>query len=155
VDTERLRHYLENGFARDAEKRYQTNTALPSSTHNGMQLRLCQVIYHSGKLSRQDAGLTKIYHAPLLRVSEDDAKELNLENGNRVRVQSVGGGEEVEVAIEIAASLPKGMLWFPEHFSTLKDLMPVQIDPSTHVPYFKSGPVTIRKAPQLDLTVVA
>ena len=61
----------------------------------------------------------------------------------------------VELAIEISPSLPRGLVWFPEHFTTLKDFMNVEIDPVTHVPSFKSGPVSLKKVPLFDLTVVA
>jgi hypothetical protein len=54
----------------------------------------------------------------------------------------------------ILPSLPKGIVWFPEHFATLKDLMTVVVDSKTDVPYFKSGLVSIKKVPLFDLKVI-
>jgi formate dehydrogenase alpha subunit len=141
-----------------------------------MRLVLGQIIYHSGKLSTRDEGLMKIYDRPTLKISEADAASLELKNQDWVRVatatanlplpqpayrslvaeetqQHVPSG--VELAVEIMPSLPKGTVWFPEHFTDLKDLMRVTVDPMTHVPYFKSGIVSVKKVPLFDLTVVS
>ena len=151
-----ISQYLGNGFAEEVLKRYRyAPPASPVSSHDGrlFQLVLGQLIYHSGKLSTQDEGLMKIYGKPSLRISEEDAAELELKNDDWVRVKSDQGF--VELAITITPSLTKGMVWFPEHFTTLKDLLKVQVDLKTDVPYFKSGPVSIKKVPLFDLSVVA
>ncbi len=153
-----LDHYLGNGFAGEVVKRYAQPHPHPSpplegeGTVGAMQLVLGQSIYHSGKLSTQDEGLMKIYNKPTLQVSEADATALDLKNDDWVRVKSEQGS--VELAITILPSLLKGIVWFPEHFTDLRDLMQVEVDTKTSVPYFKSGPVTLKKVPLFDLSVV-
>ncbi len=157
INPEHLRHYLENGFVPTVSERYSSTDVVapaPSATSsNGYQLRLGQVIYHSGKLSTRDEGLMKIYDKPTLKINEADAAELDLKKNDWARVKSDQGA--VELAIDVMPSLPKGMVWFPEHFTALRDLMEVTIDPVTRVPYFKSGPVSLKKVPLFDLAVVA
>ncbi|MBI3358307.1 MAG: molybdopterin-dependent oxidoreductase, partial [Nitrospirae bacterium] len=153
-----LGHYLGNGFAEEVLKRYaKTGQAGggsgAASSAPAIQLVLGQSIYHSGKLSTQDEGLMKIYNKQTLRISEADAAALELKDNDWVRVKSDQG--KVELAITILPSLTKGIVWFPEHFATLKDLMNVQVDPKTDVPYFKSGHVSIQKVPLFDLSVVS
>ncbi len=156
-----LGHYLGNGFAEEVLKRYTNQQASPSGPTRPlippgavapMQLVLGQSIYHSGKLSTQDEGLMKIYSKPTLQISEADAAEHDLKNDDWVRVKSDQGA--VELAITILPSLTKGIVWFPEHFTDLRDLMQIDIDSKTSVPYFKSGPVSIKKVPLFDLSVV-
>jgi formate dehydrogenase alpha subunit len=136
-----------------------------------MRLVLGQIIYHSGKLSTRDEGLMKIYDRPTLKISEADAASLELKNGDWVGVRPPANlslplvakeisepspvESRVELAVEIMPSLPKGTVWYPEHFTGLKDLMRVTIDPMTQVPYFKSGYVSVKKVPLFDLTVVS
>jgi len=156
INPTHIQNNLEDDFVREAAGRYQNDQGvLPASNNGGMHLMLGQVIYHSGKLSTRDPGLMKIYDKPKLGVSEEDAARLEIKNGDWVRVAGSAAAGPVETAIEIMPSLPKGMVWFPEHFRTLTDLMDVRIDPTTHVPYFKSAIVTIKKIPLFDLTVVA
>jgi len=169
-----LVHYLGNGFAEEVVKRYaqigQVQDGLGAASSAPMsgfnqrsvegatqaplvaQLVLGQSIYHSGKLSTQDEGLMKIYNKPTLRMSEADAEALELKTDDWVRVKSEQGA--VELAMAILPSLPKGIVWFPEHFATLKDLMTVVVDSKTDVPYFKSGLVSIKKVPLFDLKVI-
>jgi formate dehydrogenase alpha subunit len=117
-------------------------------------LRLYQSIYHSGKLSTRDDALMKISHRPTLKISPADAATIDVKTDDSVRVRSPLA--EVEVIVEVMADLPAGLLQFPEHFNQppLKDLLPVEIDPTTHVPYFKSGLVAIEKVPHDGLAIL-
>jgi formate dehydrogenase alpha subunit len=49
--------------------------------------------------------------------------------------------------VEPDISLMPGSCFFPEHFNEppVKDLIPMEIDPVTGAPYFKSTPVGIAK----------
>jgi formate dehydrogenase alpha subunit len=160
INPEHIAHYFENGFVEDVAKRYQnTNTHASSDIANsGMfHLVLGQSIYHSGKLSTRDEGLMKIYNKPTLKMSEEDATALEIKDGDWVRVNRPNGEalDAVEIEAEVMPSLPKRVVWFPEHFTNLNDLMDVEVDPVTHVPYFKSGEVLLKKVPLFDLSVVS
>ena len=150
-----LHRYFANGFSTEATKRYTNQSAASDLQQDSSTMRLVlgQMIYHSGKLSTRDEGLMKIYDKPTLRISEADATVLELKNKEWIRVTSPHAS--VELGVEIMPSLPKGTVWFPEHFTDLKDLMQVTVDSITHVPYFKSGEVSLKKVPLFDLTVIA
>ena len=85
----------------------------------------------------------KIHDKALLQISSSDAEKLGVKEGETVRLRSPQG--EVEVGVEIQPALPAGLVFFPEHFNTpsVKDLLPVEVDPVTGVIYHKMGPVAI------------
>ncbi|MGH7255520.1 MAG: molybdopterin dinucleotide binding domain-containing protein, partial [Nitrospirales bacterium] len=110
-------------------------------------LTIGQVLYHSGKLSTQASGLIKISpNTRRLRMNPQDLERLRLQEGSRVRVTSALGSLELGVQADYAV-LP-GACFFPEHFNEppVKDLVPVDLDPVTGVPYFKFTRVKIEKA---------
>jgi formate dehydrogenase alpha subunit len=152
TDSGRMEEYLKSGFVAAISERYLLKGAMAGREDYPMQLVLGQIIYHSGKLSTQDEGLMKIYDKPRLRVSDADAAEMELKTGDWVRVKSEQGA--IELAVDVATDLPKGVVWFPEHFGGLKDLMEVEVDLETKVPCFKSGAVSVKKVPLFDLMVV-
>jgi formate dehydrogenase alpha subunit len=51
------------------------------------------------------------------------------------------------MGVEADITLRPGTCFFPEHFNEppVKDLMPVEVDPVTAVPYFKFAWVSIEK----------
>ncbi|MEK6617923.1 MAG: molybdopterin dinucleotide binding domain-containing protein, partial [Nitrospirota bacterium] len=68
-----------------------------------------------------------------------------LTEGAQVRVTSAAGSLEMGVKADLAV-MP-GSCFFPEHFNEppVKDLMPVEVDAITGVPYFKFAWVNIEK----------
>ena len=75
----------------------------------------------------------------------EDLEKLGLNEGDRVRMTS--GQASVEVRVQSDLSVLPGSCLFPEHFNEppVKDVMPVELDPVTGVPYFKYTQVTIEK----------
>jgi formate dehydrogenase alpha subunit len=107
---------------------------------------MMQLIYHSGKLSTQAAGLIEISpNKKSLSMGTEDLKNLGLASGERIRLTSDHGTFEMTVTEN--TSLMPGTCTVPEHFNDppVKDLMPAQVDPTTGVPYFKLVNVTIEK----------
>ena len=140
-----LEHYFGNDFDRGVEERYR----LPEKTGNQRPfgLRLIQLIYHSGKLSTQASGLMLISpNTKSLRMGPEDMKNLGLNSGDRIRVTSDTG--TLEMLVQEDVSLLPGSCTVPEHFNDppVKDLMSLQSDPVTGVPYFKLTYVSIEKA---------
>jgi len=143
----RLDYYLTDGFKGEVRQRYAVSHDI-SVSPDGVYpflLELVPILYHSGKLSTQAEGLTKIYDKRLLQIGPADAERLGVTAGDRVRLKSHLG--EVEVPVELNEFLPSGLVFFPEHFNDppVKDLITCELDPVTRVPYFKRGWVSIEK----------
>ncbi|MDH5429543.1 MAG: molybdopterin-dependent oxidoreductase, partial [Nitrospirota bacterium] len=136
--------YFSSGYAPEVGPRYSMNGKGKPPRPFG--LRMIQLIYHSGKLSTQASGLIEISpNKKHLSMGTEDLKNLGLACGERIRVTSDQGSLEMTVAED--TSLMPGTCTVPEHFNDppVKDLMPLQVDPTTGVPYFKLAYVTIEK----------
>ncbi len=144
-NTPNFSNYFSNGYAQEVEARYQVTKKTATSGPFG--LRMIQLIYHSGKLSTQASGLMNISpNTKRLRMGSEDLKSLGLEPGDTICMKSDQGVLEMQVSVDM--SLMPGTCTVPEHFNNppVKDLMPLQVDPSTGVPYFKLAYVTVEKA---------
>jgi formate dehydrogenase alpha subunit len=159
VDPDR---YLSDGYAADAAARYASSDTRHSPldstrgrepverspvTGHSFSLTMGQVLYHSGKLSTQASGL--VMFAPgagQLHLGLQDMERLGVKEGDRVRVSSARGSAVLSVKADL--SMMPGCCFSPEHFNEppVKDLMAVEVDGTTGVPYFKQAAVTIEKA---------
>ena len=137
--------YFSNGYAQEVGPRYAMKGK--GNAHRPFGLRMTQLIYHSGKLSTQASGLIEISpNKKNLSMGSEDLKNIGLTTGERIRLTSDQGSLEMTVAED--TSLMPGTCTVPEHFNDppVKDLMPLQVDSITGVPYFKLTHVTIEKA---------
>jgi formate dehydrogenase alpha subunit len=137
--------YLSNGYKGDVAARYKTEQKADGAAKLG--LTMGQLLYHSGKLSTQASGLLLIEPATgKLHLSLHDMERLGLKDGDRVRMASARGQAVVNVKADVAM-LP-GACFYPEHFNNppVKDLMAVEVDAVTGVPYFKQTAVSIESA---------
>ena len=138
--------YLSNGYKGEVASRY----GLSSNGHDQLRpfgLKMIQLLYHSGKLSTRASGLQNISpNTHCLRVAPVELERLGLSPDDRVRVTSDQGS--LELGVQADLSLLPGTCAFPEHFNEppVKDLMPIELDPVTGVPYFKLTRVTVEKA---------
>ncbi len=135
--------YLRNGYAKEVTARY-AKAEQSTAQARPVGLRLIQLIYHSGKLSTKASGLMDISpNTKCLRMAPEELERLGLTEGGRVRVTSDLGQLELGVEADIAV-LP-GTCVFPEHFvdPPVKDLVSVEVDPMTRVPYFKLAHVSL------------
>lgn len=151
--------YLTGTFASEAAGRYgalaaEFEAAEPREAFPYL-LTLGRSLYHSGKMSTRDEGLMKIYDRATLRIGTADAEALGLKPEDTVKMKSRHGA--LEVAIEIAPALPKGLLQFPEHFNQppVKDLLTGEADPITRALSFKSEPVALEKVVKFNLAVIS
>ena len=136
--------YFSNGYAKNVSSRYSLNEN--AKAHRPFGLRMTQLLYHSGKLSTQASGLIEISpNKKSLFMGSEDLKNLGLSSGEPIRLTSDQGTLEMKVAED--TSLMPGTCTVPEHFNDppIKDLMPLQVDPTTGVPYFKLTHVTVEK----------
>jgi formate dehydrogenase alpha subunit len=140
-----LSDYFSKTFPQEVAARYPP--VPKNTTQRPYGLRMIQLIYHSGKLSTQASGLMEISpNTKRLRMSAEDLKNLGLSGHDRVRITSDQG--TLEMGVEEDASLMPATCVVPEHFNDppVKDLMSLQVDPVTGVPYFKLAHVSIEKA---------
>ena len=138
-------NYFSNGYVQQVEKRYSLNDN--GHTRRPFGLRMTQLIYHSGKLSTQASGLMEISsNKRSLFMGPEDLKNLGITSGERIRLTSDQGALEMTVTED--TSLMPGTCTVPEHFNDppVKDLMPMRVDSTTGVPYFKLTYVTVEKA---------
>ena len=105
-----------------------------------------QILYHSGKMSTEAPGLIKIApNTGRLRMNPHDMEQLAVGEGTTVRLTSDRGS--MQLAVQADQSIAPQTCFFPEHFNEppVKDLMAVEADTVTGVPYFKSARVKIEK----------
>ncbi len=138
--------YLSNGFTAEVTARYASRVASQASRDRGFYLTIGQLLYHSGKLSTQAPGLIKI--APSTRrlhMNPKDLERLGLADASKVKVTSDRGS--LILGVQPDQAVMPGSCFFPEHFNDppVKDLLTVEIDPTTGVPAFKSVWVDIAK----------
>ena len=133
------------GFAKGVVGRY-TNVEQAQPQTRSVGLKLVQLIAHSGKLSTKASGLMAISpNTKCLRMAPEELERLGLTDGGRVRVTSDHG--HVDLGVEADLAVLPGTCVFPEHFidPPVKDLVSVEIDPMTRVPYCKVAQVSIDK----------
>jgi formate dehydrogenase alpha subunit len=139
--------YLADGYAGEVGRRYAASgNRASSAVGDQFALTMGQLLYHSGKLSTQAAGLMRIApNTGRLRMNVQDMERMGLTEGVRARVTSSKGS--LEIGVQADPSVLPGTCFFPEHFTEppVKDLMAVEQDPVTGVPYFKSTTVSIAK----------
>ena len=139
--------YLSNGYVAEVSGRYVTGH------HEGQEaegrafaLTMGQTLYHSGKLSTRAEGLIQIQpNSARLWMNAQDMEKLGLTEESTVKVSSPLGSVQVRVKLDL--DVMPGTCFYPEHFNEppVKDLMTVEADPVTKVPYFKSTRIRIEK----------
>jgi predicted molibdopterin-dependent oxidoreductase YjgC len=140
-----LSEYFLETFPLEVASRYPVGRKRHTQRPYG--LRMIQLLYHSGKLSTQASGLMEISpNTKCLRMNGEDLTKLGLGVHDRVRLISDHG--TLEMGVEADMSLIPGTCTVGEHFNDppVKDLMLLEIDPVTGVPYFKWTHVSIEKA---------
>jgi formate dehydrogenase alpha subunit len=139
--------YLSNGYVAEVAERYGIAApAHPDRNGSMFSLVIGQTLYHSGKLSTQASGLLRIQPSSgRLWMNPKDMERLGLKEDSVLRLSSEKGS--VEIKPKPDNDLMPGACFYPEHFNDppVKDLVAVETDPVTEVPYFKSALVRIEK----------
>ncbi|MGH7260762.1 MAG: molybdopterin oxidoreductase family protein, partial [Nitrospiraceae bacterium] len=139
--------YLSDGYKAEVAGRYASPVTRHSSLEKGFSLTMGQLLYHSGKLSTQASGLLLIASGSgQLHMNPQDMERMGVKDGDRVRVTSAKGAAVLSAKAELSV-MPESC-FYPEHFNNppVKDLMAVEVDAVTGVPYFKQTTVGIEKA---------
>jgi formate dehydrogenase alpha subunit len=139
--------YLSNGYAAEVASRYRSQpTQSAGDAARPFTLVTGQLLYHSGKMSTRASGLINIEpNSGRLRMNPGDLQQLGLNEQSTVRLTSQQGA--VQVGVKADPDVLPGSCFYPEHFNEppVKDLMAVEADSVTGVPYFRSTRVTIEK----------
>ena len=102
--------------------------------------------FNTGEMSRRSSKLSRLKPSSYLNMNPEDAKEAGLVEDDRVAVTSPHGS--VQLPLKIEASLKRGYLFAPIHFSepNFNALMSaVPIDPKARMPALKVVPVKLDK----------
>ncbi len=103
--------------------------------------------FNTGEMSRRTTKLSKLKPAAYLDMNPEDAEDAGLSENDTVRITSPHG--TVKLPLKIEASMQRGYLFAPIHFSeaNLNSLMSaVPIDPKARMPALKVVPVKIEPA---------
>ncbi len=102
--------------------------------------------FNTGEMSRRTTKLSRLKPAAYLDMNPEDAEEAGLGENDTVRMTSPHG--TVQLPLKIEASMQRGYLFAPIHFSkpNFNSLMSaVPIDPKARMPALKVVPVKVEK----------
>ncbi|MFQ5598627.1 MAG: NADH-quinone oxidoreductase subunit NuoG [Nitrospiria bacterium] len=137
---------LENisAYAERAVVRYGLQPVV--AVNGEWDLQVGQHLYHAGKMSVYAQGLMELLDQEMVFIHPDDAERLNLEEGEIVELKSQTAEDAVRLPVRLSKKIGVGTLFVPEHFNaSIKKLLPLEIDPVTHVPYGERGRVSLSK----------
>ena len=81
------------------------------------QLLVGSALYHSGTVSTHATGPLAVVDEPYIELGREDASELQLADGDMLKLKSAGG--EITAKVKVDRRLPKGVLFAPYHFGSL------------------------------------
>jgi formate dehydrogenase (NADP+) alpha subunit len=101
--------------------------------------------FHTGTMTRKVAGLNIIEPEGVVQISPQDASQLGIGQGDRVKVSSRRG--EVMAKAEVTRALPSGVVFMTFHFaeSAANILTNPKLDPVAKIPEFKVAAVKVEK----------
>ncbi len=125
---------------------YRTSTELPDAEYpliltTGRHL----YHYHTGTMTRRTAGLEKLYGEEWVEINSQDARDMGINYGDKVKVASRRG--EVTVRAKITEVNPVGLVYMNFHFteSPTNVLTINALDPISKTPELKVCAVKITK----------
>lgn len=101
--------------------------------------------YHTGTMSRKVAGLNAFKGEEEVEINPEDAKGLDINDGDRIRVVSRRG--QVTARAKLATASPPGVVFMTFHFSESPTniLTSPAVDPASKIPELKVCAVRIEK----------
>ena len=101
--------------------------------------------YHTGTMTRLSPTLVCEYSENFMEISPEDARELDLRQGEQVSVASRRG--EIGVRVQITPRLKKGTVFIPFHYveSNVNKLTNPAMDPIAKIPEYKVCAVKVEK----------
>ena len=128
-----LQRYLEGGYLELPVDRWSLREPERQEEYPFF-LSLGSTLFHAGSMTLQSDALCKISPEGRLQIHPDDARALDIVNGQSLRLRSRYGTSEV--AIKLNPKIPAGWVFYPEVFAStgVHELFPVQLDSLTLVP---------------------
>ncbi len=108
----RSRHQPKSGFNR------VTHNAIPGDRDYPYFLAVGNADHHRGPNTERNSSLLKFTREPFVGLSESDAKELMISDGDLVKVESRTG--RVVGNAQVIAELPSKVVFLPENFRELR-----------------------------------
>lgn len=101
--------------------------------------------YHTGTMTRKCLGLNQIVPSAVVEINNVDAEELEIKDGEKVKVATKRG--EIEITAFITDKIMKGVVFIPFHFveAAANILTNPEIDPVAKIPEFKVAACRIEK----------
>ncbi len=102
--------------------------------------------YHTGTMSRKGKALNRLYPEALAEINTEDAKTLDVANGEYVNIVSRRG--RLRIKAMVSDITDRGVAFVPFHFyeSAVNKLTNSALDPISKIPEFKICAVRIEKA---------
>lgn len=82
------------------------------------QLLVGSALYHSGTVSTKASGPIAVVPEAYIELCREDAAELNLTEGNILKLRTDGG--ELKAKVKVDNRLPKGVMFTPYHFAEME-----------------------------------
>lgn len=108
--------------------------------------------FHTGTLTRKTPGLNEL-GTPRVMISVFDAEQLQIGNGDRLKLSTRRG--EIEIDAFVTKRAQAGVIFLPFHFaeSAANKLTNNVLDPVAKIPEFKVCAVKVEKVSSAELTV--
>jgi len=102
--------------------------------------------FHTGTMTRKSQILEALQPQPFIEINPDDARKLEVSDGNMVRVVSRRG--KIEIKTRLDNRVAKGVVFIPFHYfeASANRLTNNAIDPVAKIPEFKVCAVRVEKA---------
>lgn len=102
--------------------------------------------YHTGTMTRKGTALNRLYPEALAEINVEDAKALNLKDGDYVNIVSRRGSLRIKAMVSNITD--RGVAFVPFHFyeAAVNKLTNSALDPISRIPEFKICAVKIEKA---------
>ena len=104
--------------------------------------------YHTGTMTRRSKALDGLVPGPFVEVSGADATQIEVEDGDPVRVTSRRGS--IILPAKVGSRVDTGVLFIPFHFweAAANVLTNPAADPTAGIPEFKVCAVKLERAPE-------
>jgi formate dehydrogenase alpha subunit len=103
------------------------------------------VHYHTGSMSRRSPSLNKEVEEGYVEINPQEAKELRISQGERIKIRSRRG--EIEIRADLSERVERDTIFIPFHFaeSAANVLTNPALDPIAKIPEYKVCAVRIEK----------
>jgi formate dehydrogenase alpha subunit len=101
--------------------------------------------FHTGTMTRKVAGLNTMEPEGVVEISPEDASQLGIDQGDKVKISSRRG--EVITKAKVTKALPSGLVFMTFHFaeSAANILTNPKLDPVSKIPELKVSAVKVEK----------